>query len=520
MRIKAIAILFIAIIFSSSCASILNPKYQKIEIQKEKGSKVLVNGEDPKLKKGQVALERNKKPKQITIIKEGKKDANFVVNSYKKSPLYILSWIPFGIYGTFLLDNYPRSYNYDKILTVGKLESALILKPEGAKDIKINTVSLNIKPEDYKYRSINGYKSFKKKPNKVELEPFDTDEEIKIEESIFSHSLNELLKNNGYIDTTRNVLKNSFSNNLYINANVNKVSIHEIFTGYKNSVYNKGSFYYVDLNIEWEILDIYKETIYTQTTEVTSGEFAALGKSDSKEIDALRLAVDDGVELGLIKFINSEKVQEALMDKSFEEESNSFEELSIKNNNNYVSNLNEAVQSSVTIKHDKSHGSGFVIGSDGYILTNYHVINTANENSRVVFNDKSEYEFEVVRSSKLYDLALVKVEKTNLMPFKMNMDKNIPIATDIYAVGTPTAQDLSQTVSKGIISGLRDYVNGSKLIQTDASINGGNSGGALATKNGLVFGVVSAKLKGIGIEGVAFGIPAYEVTDKLKLNIN
>lgn len=86
-------------------------------------------------------------------------------------------------------------------------------------------------------------------------------------------------------------------------------------------------------------------------------------------------------------------------------------------------------------------------------------------------------------------------------------------------MGTPTAEDLSQTISKGIISGIRKTDGDKKLIQTDASINAGNSGGAIIDKDGLVIGVVSSKLKGFGIEGVAFGIPSYEIFERLKINI-
>jgi S1-C subfamily serine protease len=179
--------------------------------------------------------------------------------------------------------------------------------------------------------------------------------------------------------------------------------------------------------------------------------------------------------------------------------------------------LPKSIKSTVTIKSKDAFGSGFIISNDGYIITNYHVVSEP-ENLRVRLNNEKEYDADIIRVSKIYDLALIKIEANDLIPFSINNSKEIEVATEIYAVGTPTAEDLSQTISKGIISGIRKSGD-SKLIQTDASVNSGNSGGPIIDKNGVVLGVVSSKLKGFGVEGVAFGIPAYEVLDRLKLNL-
>ena len=213
--------------------------------------------------------------------------------------------------------------------------------------------------------------------------------------------------------------------------------------------------------------------------------------------------------------MKTEKVKDLFYDKSEADKEKSFEEIYIKNPADYVDNLNKAVQSTLTIKTKDKFGSGFVISEDGYIITNYHVVSDTSD-LKVVLNDNSEHNAEVIRVSKIYDMALLKIDADGLVPFKINDSEYIEIASEVYAVGTPSAEDLSQTISQGIVSGVRDF-NDSKLIQTDASVNNGNSGGPLVLKDGMVIGIVSAKLKGFGVEGVAFGIPAYEIFDRLKI---
>ena len=92
------------------------------------------------------------------------------------------------------------------------------------------------------------------------------------------------------------------------------------------------------------------------------------------------------------------------------------------------------------------------------------------------------------------------------------------IGIDVYAIGTPRSVQLGQSITRGILSGYRiNPNNNSKIIQTDAKINGGNSGGALINSNGELLGVVDYKLIGLGVEGLSFGICATEI--KKALNI-
>ncbi|MDQ5929263.1 MAG: serine protease Do, partial [Bacteroidota bacterium] len=100
--------------------------------------------------------------------------------------------------------------------------------------------------------------------------------------------------------------------------------------------------------------------------------------------------------------------------------------------------------------------------------------------------------------------------------FEISKENTVNSGDDIFVIGTPKTIELGQTISKGIISGYREN-EGIKLLQTDASINGGNSGGPMITKAGKLIGIVNAKFSGIGIEGIGFAIPAEFLISSLNI---
>lgn len=497
----------------SSCASLLNSRYQKVNITTDPGTEVLVNGQEPRTKKGLILLERDRLPKQITVKRDGYKDENVTVMQNKKSPLYIMSVIPFGILlYPMLYDVGEKAFDYEKEITVANDTKLVSKKLDDAKNIQLEKVSADIPGNEMRYRYFKTYKEYIKKKDRTGTKPSGDEDGLTLENTIFANLLNDILKEQGYIDTTKRVLKSSYLTNLKINATAKKYTLHQV----SSNVYAMyGGMMYAEISVDWDVLDFYGETIHSLTTSSTSGEFA-YRNADLKG-DAMNSALKDAMEHGLIAFMKDEKVQELLLDRGEENRENEFEAIPIPPSHNYVSDLGEAVKSSVTIKTNEGHGSGFVVSSSGHIITNYHVL-TDTAGLKVIGNDKKEYSVAIERISKIHDLALLKIEENNYKPFRLDTNREIEIAKDIYAVGTPRAEDLSQTISKGIISGVRDNGPDAKLIQTDASINSGNSGGAIVDKNGVVVGVVSSKLFGFGVEGVAFGIPAYEIGDRLKLD--
>jgi len=500
---KLVSFIIISIVLSS-CATILNSKYQKVTINTDVNNKVLINGEDPIIKNGKYLLQRDRKPKEIIVKQDGYKDEYITVMQYKRTPLYTLSWIPFGI---FLLppmyDIGNRVWDYEKVINIGQNMVAIPQKGDDTKEIKLNKIGVNLEADNIKYRYFPTYKNFKRREENKEVSVSDDNEKIEMGNTIFSDLLNELLKEKGYIDTTKKILKDSYLNNLLINATITSYTIHSISNTSGYASY--GSMVYVDLTINWQALDYYQKPIFSDTTRTTSGQFAIIDYNKRDKV--IQNSIKDGMEFGLIEFMNSENVIKLLHDKGELEKENSFADILIPKPKTYVSGLSQAVKS-----------SGFIISDNGYIITNYHVV-TDTSGLTVVMNNEKEYSVKIIRESKIHDLALLKIEENNLVPFKISDSKDVELASDVYAVGTPSSEDLSQTISRGIISGLRKIDDNSKLIQTDASINGGNSGGAIVNKDGLVLGVVSSKLKGFGIEGVAFGIPAYEIFDRLKIKV-
>jgi len=512
--LAGIALLLALMFIFNSCASILNTKHQKVTIITQKENEVKIDGEKPKMKNNKYLIKRDKKPKEITISRKGYKDENFVIMQCRKSPLFFFSVIPFGVlfYPPFY-DVGKKAYNYDKEINA---KSRMLVTPKKEKNykfIKLNKVAVDIKPEDFKYRYFTTYRQFKKQKDTRESIPFKDKIEVKLENTIFTELLNDILKEKGYIDTTNRVLKSSFLNNMLIDASLTDVTFHHVvnYIGYGLN----GTMAYVDITMKWEALDYYQNSVYSQTTKTTSGQFII----NDSENDIFLTATKDAIEYGLIEFMNTEKVATLLKDNSQKELEKSYKEITIPVSDQYVTNLAQSVEASLTIKNQKGHGSGFFISNEGHIITNYHVVKDT-ANLKAILNNESEYDVEVLRTSKIHDLALLKINTKNTIPFKISASKKIQIASDIYAIGTPSGEDLSQTVSKGIISGIRKIHGDSKLIQTDASINHGNSGGAIINKEGTVIGVVSSKLNGYGIEGVAFGIPAYEIADKLKIRVN
>ncbi|HEX4888009.1 MAG TPA: trypsin-like peptidase domain-containing protein [Luteibaculaceae bacterium] len=515
LRLMTVVFLSAWMLFASSCASFLNPKFQKVEIKKpNKSDEILVNGKKAKTKAGKVLLERDMLPKQITLKSKGTRDQNIVVMQYKKSNWHILSWIPFGItlYVPFY-DKGPKSWNYDKKPIVFKKAESLATKKDEEKFIKINKLGIELDNSAIKSRYFPNYRSFVRNEKNFKAEASsDIDEDIQIENTEFSLALNQMLKDKGYIDTSRTALKNSFLRNLAVNATVKDYTIHHVANKYFSRY---GGMIYIDLTIEWQILDYYESVIHKTSTKCSSGQFAILDYS--KRDKPTQNALKDVVEASFINLMKQPKVYELLTDNSDVEREKNFTSIGIPGSSAYVSSLPEAVKSTVTVKKENSFGSGFIIGREGYIITNYHVVSDSGD-TKVVLNDGREFDAEIVRVSKIYDLAVLKINASDLVPFKINLNEKLNVAADIYAVGTPSAEDLSQTVTKGIVSGFRTQGEG-ELIQTDASINFGNSGGPLVGPDGVVQGIVSSKLNGFGVEGVAFGIPASYIKEKLKLEI-
>ncbi len=182
-------------------------------------------------------------------------------------------------------------------------------------------------------------------------------------------------------------------------------------------------------------------------------------------------------------------------------------------------------------QESSGEGSGVIYTSDGYIITNYHVIEAsmtyADADVRVFLNDAKEdgYQATVVGYNISNDLAVIKINAENLPAVTFADSDKLNPGQFVVAIGNPGGLEFMGSVTYGVISGLNrvisDTSGAASLIQTDAAINPGNSGGALVNINGELVGVNSSKIVANGYEGMGFAIPSNtvkEITDKIISN--
>jgi len=170
----------------------------------------------------------------------------------------------------------------------------------------------------------------------------------------------------------------------------------------------------------------------------------------------------------------------------------------------------------------KSLGSGFIISSDGYVLTNAHVVETADEIT-VKLNDKREFVAEIIGTDRKTDIALLKIHATDLPKVTQGNPENLKVGEWVIAIGSPFGFEHSVTAgivsAKGRSLAQENYV---PFIQTDVAINPGNSGGPLFNMKGEVVGINSQIYSRTGgFMGLSFAIPinvATEIADQLKVN--
>ncbi len=171
-------------------------------------------------------------------------------------------------------------------------------------------------------------------------------------------------------------------------------------------------------------------------------------------------------------------------------------------------------------------GSGIIISEDGYILTNNHIVNSSSTSSYyevaeatkvtvTLYNDETEYDATIVGTDSQTDLAVIKIEKTGLTAAELGDSDSVKVGEFAMAIGNPLG--LQSSITCGIISAVNREVTESGntyiLLQTDAAINSGNSGGALVNADGKVIGINTLKLSGTGIEGIGFAIPINSTVD-------
>ncbi len=161
-------------------------------------------------------------------------------------------------------------------------------------------------------------------------------------------------------------------------------------------------------------------------------------------------------------------------------------------------------------------GSGVLISEDGYIVTNHHVIDGA-DNISILLPDKGRYDAQLIGEDVLTDLALLKIEESGLTSMPIGDSDNLRVGETVAAIGNPLGY-FQQTVTAGIISAVDRQVRlpggnfAYSFVQTDALVNPGNSGGPLVNLDGEIIGINTAKISLMGVEGIGLSIPSNTVS--------
>ncbi len=269
--------------------------------------------------------------------------------------------------------------------------------------------------------------------------------------------------------------------------------------------------YNISTVVKWVVYDMNKEKVVLNTT--------AFGYSNTKKAQPYAKEYERALRDAMNHLIYDDEFQKIVTSKVTRKEEKDMEEaleidFTEKIPETETDFLDHVKNATVTIKTESGHGSGFLISSNGYILTNNHVIQEESS-IEVLLNSGLIIDAEVVRQNAKKDVALLKVVGKGFKSIPISKEKTTA-GIEVYAIGTPKDLKLGQTVTKGIISGNRVFEENT-YIQTDVTINEGNSGGPLINLKGEVVGIVSSKLVGDGIEGIGFGIPIKKALETLNI---
>ena len=226
-----------------------------------------------------------------------------------------------------------------------------------------------------------------------------------------------------------------------------------------------------------------------------------------------------------------ERLEQEIKDNSYTGQGNSVSgtpvpvegltpgQIHAQNKNSVVGIANQGVTTNIfgQVTETASAGSGFVISQDGYIVTNYHVIEGA-KTLTVITNNEEEFPATVVGYDEGNDFALIKVDVTGWTPVKLGSSDDLIVGDQVVAIGNPLGE-ITNSLTVGYISVKdRDVTIESSIInmlQTDTAINPGNSGGPLFNMKGEVIGITTAKYSGNAVESIGFAIPIDDVSQMI-----
>jgi serine protease Do len=167
--------------------------------------------------------------------------------------------------------------------------------------------------------------------------------------------------------------------------------------------------------------------------------------------------------------------------------------------------LKRVMPSVVTIRAAQATGTGVVVSPEGHVLTAAHLVTSATSITAATFSGM-EFDASILRVDKTRDIAVLKLPGRGHSCAAVSRTLTLTTGADVFIVGSPLDKRLANSVTRGIMSGERT-IDGTRYVQTDASVNPGNSGGPMFGVNGQIQAIVTTKVVGAGIEGLAFGVP-------------
>jgi len=527
-----VALIFLAALLFSSCATIINGGNTKIKLNYDNGTIVTIDGNKIQDSIHEVKV-KSKNKHTIVMNKEGYKPVTYEIYPMKK-PTYLWDFagglvsIPFymnmghdamdpGRTGRFFLAMGVMYAVPLAMLAVDKITGASFRS--FPKEISFTPVKIppqnNAKSQyqigctDVNVRIKIGEKIgtiYSKKGKQISDVYWENTVNIKAEEL-------EVIVNNGLKDLGFSVPKEFGNKGFMLNAEITGLIINTVISTNIDMNGNVASSYNMTdckLTTKWTLTDITtNEVIKTQMIESFNLE----------KFKSLNNALLGAFENSFLTFIvNNPTVYDVVSKKEEFVPVSNFDTISLPLPKlSEQSNIQGYTHSVVTIEtEDNGYGSGFLISEDGYILTNYHVVKNNNK-VNVTLQSGLSFIGDVVRYDPSIDLALIKLTGKGFKPLELSeTENNNVLGSEVYAIGTPADKNFSQTVTKGIISGNR-LMDNIGYIQTDVSVSPGSSGGPLLNKNGLVLGIITSKVTGKGVEGISFALPTKYVFEVLKL---
>lgn len=270
------------------------------------------------------------------------------------------------------------------------------------------------------------------------------------------------------------------------------------------------------LKAEWQIYSPFTRSIIT--TINTEGS-AVISRTTSEASDKL---LYDAFSVAVNNLLASQEFFDAVRRSDLSSTtSDRSNRVIIENNIKTFKSVSDALESAklstVTVRVANSHGSGFAIGDGGLIITNAHVVGNA-QNVTIVVNGGISLTGKVEIVDQQRDVALISLADIKLTPLAIDVAK-FNTGSEVYALGSPLTEDLSGTVTKGIISSYRTY-EGLNWIQSDVAVSPGNSGGPLISKEGRVIGVTTAGFQASGSQvGLNLFTPISDALKHLNLSL-